>query len=53
MVNELKVRSFTHNFDEREDLIRNDYPSKALQRRKKWEYLNKLERERGEEDSKF
>lgn len=50
--NELRLRDFTHHFDESEDLIRNAYPSEALQRRRKWNYLRKLERER-KEDPEF
>lgn len=52
-INKLRVRGFTHHSDEREDLIRNSYPSEALQRRRKWNYLSKLEREKKEEDPEF
>lgn len=51
--NKLRVRGFTHHFNEREDVIRNAYPSEALQRRRKWNYLSKLERERKDEDPEF
>lgn len=44
--NNLRVRGFTCHFNERGDLIRNAYPSEPLQRRRKWNHLSKLERER-------
>lgn len=49
----LKVTDFSHHFDEREDIIRNASPLESIQIRKKWEYLNKLERERKVEDPSF
>lgn len=49
----LKVRGYSHHFGEQEDLIRNVSPPMAMQMRKKWEYLQKLERERRAKDPNF
>lgn len=45
-VNKLKGKWYFHSFVEREDLIRNAHPHEAEQRRKKWDLMNKFERER-------
>lgn len=52
-INKLKIRGFFHYNDEKEDLIRNALPVEAIQWKKKWEYLKKLERERKEADPDF
>lgn len=47
------MRGYYHQFNEREDLIRNSSPSEVIQRRGKWDYLRKLERERREKEPSF
>lgn len=49
----LKVRGYSHQFNEKEDYMRNVGLVEATQRKGKWEYLNKLERERREKDPSF
>lgn len=52
-VNKLKEKGYFHSFVEREHLIRNALPHEVEQRRKKWDLMNKFERERKQEDPNF
>lgn len=52
-LNKLKERSYHHQFYEIEDLLRNALPIEAVQRKKKWELLKRLEKERMVEDENY
>lgn len=52
-VNKLKEKGYFHYFVEREDLIKNAHLREVEQRRKKWDLMNKFERERKQEDPNF